>query len=374
MKYYLVVGEASGDLHASNLMRAIISLDATADFRFIGGDKMRNVGGCLVAHYKDLAYMGVWPVLTHLFTILSSRRRCVEDIKSWNPDLLILVDYPGFNLSVARSLKGVISAPIVYYIAPKLWAWKSYRIKHIKRYIDRMFTILPFETNYFNSRGYSVDYVGNPSVDAVVAHLREVSISNCREPYVADGKRVVAILAGSRRQEISRNLPTMLKAIEGLEGVHPVIAAAPGIEREFYTRFLDGLSVEICYNQTYSLLSRSYVALVTSGTATLETALFNVPQVVCYKMPLGKIVSTLRPLFIKVKYVSLVNLITGKQSVPELIADDMTIYNIRKSLIPLLMETKEREMQLRDYKEMSRLLGEEGASMRAAQKMVNMVS
>lgn len=368
MRYYLVAGEASGDLHASNLMKAILQKDCNADFRFFGGDKMQAVGGTLVKHYKNLAYMGVWPVLTHLRTILTGAKICFDDISEWRPDAVILVDYPGFNLSIAKQVKQKLNIPVYYYISPKLWAWKSYRIKNIKRDVDRLFSILPFEIEYFAKHNYSIDYVGNPCVDAVFEY--KASVDNQKSATGEKG-RVLALLAGSRKQEISRNLPIMLESIKGIEGIKPVLAAAPGISPDFYTKYIKNSNVEVVYGKTYDVLNGAYAAMVTSGTATLETALFKVPQIVCYKMPLGWIVSKLRPYFIKVKYISLVNLIANWELVPELVADGMNVNNIRKHLLPLLSDTAERKAQLDGYDRMSETLGGAGASIKAAAKIVD---
>lgn len=367
MRYYLVAGEASGDLHASNLMKAISRKDDSAEFRFFGGDKMQSVGGTLVKHYRQLAYMGVWPVLTHLRTILTGAKICFKDIAEWKPDVVILVDYPGFNLSIAKQVKHKLGIPVYYYISPKLWAWKSYRIKNIKRDVDRLFSILPFETEYFAKHKYRIDYVGNPCVDAVSDFKKSVDeTTQIRQ----DGQKILALLAGSRKQEISRNLPIMIDSIKGMEDVRPVLAAAPGIDPEFYNQFIKDSNVELVFGKTYDVLNMAYAAMVTSGTATLETALFNVPQIVCYKMPLGRIVTKIRPLFIKVKYISLVNLIAGDEVVPELVADGMTVENIRRNLLPLLSETPERDAQLSGYSRISEILGESGASDKAADMIV----
>ena len=371
MRYYLVAGEASGDLHASNLMKAILQKDGNADFRFFGGDKMQTVGGTLVKHYKNLAYMGIWPVLTHLRTILTGAKICFDDIAEWKPDVVILVDYPGFNLSIAKQVKHKLNIPVYYYISPKLWAWKSYRIKNIKRDVDKLFSILPFEIEYFAKHDYAIDYVGNPCVDAVYEYK---SIIDNQKSAAGSDSKVLALLAGSRKQEISRNLPVMLESIKGIEGIKPVLAAAPGISPDFYTEYIKNSNVEVVYGKTYDVLNGAYAAMVTSGTATLETALFKVPQIVCYKMPLGWIVSKLRPYFIKVKYISLVNLIANGELVPELVADGMNVNNIRKHLLPLLSDTAERKAQLDGYDRMSEILGGAGASIKAATKIVDSLS
>ena len=287
MKYYLIVGEASGDLHASHLMSSIISRDPEAQFRFFGGDMMSeaagNRGGRL-KHYREVAYMGFIPVLLHLNTILKNMKRCQEDIVEWNPDVVILVDYPGFNLKVAKYIKEHTSIPLYYYISPKIWAWKEHRIKAIKRDISEMYSILPFEVPFYEQKhGYPIHYVGNPTADEVrqfrVSYDGKLDIPN------DNGKPIIAILAGSRLQEIKDNLPAMIEATRHLSDRYQmVLAAAPGVPADYYDRFVQGSSVRIVYGQTYPLLSHSVAALVTSGTATLETCLFRVPQVVCYRM------------------------------------------------------------------------------------------
>lgn len=282
MKYYLIAGEASGDLHASRLMRALKEADAEASFRFFGGDCMAAVGGERVKHYRELAYMGFVPVLLHLGTILSNMKMCKRDIVRWQPDVVILVDYPGFNLGIAKFIKARTDIPVFYYISPKIWAWKEYRIKNIKRDVDELFSILPFEVEFFeNKHNYPIHYVGNPTADEV-REFRS-GYDGAFRPY---GKPIIALLAGSRRQEIKDNLPAMIKAAEPFANNYQlVVAGAPGIDKDYYSRFTRGTSADIVFGQTYPLLANSTAALVTSGTATLETALFHVPQVVCYETP-----------------------------------------------------------------------------------------
>lgn len=376
MKYYLIVGEASGDLHASNLMKAIKAVDDDAEFRFFGGDLMSAVGGERVKHYRELAYMGFVPVLMHLRTIMSNMKRCRKDILAWNPDALILVDYPGFNLSVAEYVRKNSNIPIYYYISPKIWAWKEFRIKNIKRDVDELFSILPFEIDFFETKhGYRINYVGNPCVDAVDAYKRNAPVS--RTEFISANslpdKPVVAILAGSRKQEITANLPMMLEAVKAFPEYQPVIAGAPGIDKEFYAPYLaDG--ARIVFGQTYDILNNAHAALVTSGTATLETALFNVPQVVCYAMPMAKLYSWLKKRFLKVQYVSLVNLVAGSGVVCELVAADMKVDNIKAELGKLLpYDSKERTAMLNEYSRMMGILGEPGASERAARKICSLL-
>ena len=375
MKYYLIVGEASGDLHASNLMKAIKSVDSSAEFRFFGGDLMSAVGGECVKHYRELAYMGFIPVLMHLRTIFSNMSLCKRDIVAWNPDVLILVDYPGFNLSIAEHIHKNTDIPVYYYISPKIWAWKEYRIKNIKRDVDELFSILPFEIDFFEKKhDYRINYIGNPCVDAVDAFLRNAPEERgafIERNGLAD-KPVVALLAGSRKQEIKANLPMMLEAVKHYPGYQPVIAGAPGIDKEFYKPYLDA-GARIVFGETYNILNNAHAALVTSGTATLETGIFRVPQVVCYATPMARLYSWLKKRFLKVKFVSLVNLVAGREVVRELVAADMTIDNIKSELGKILADGEERAAMLKEYDRMLEILGEAGASERAAGKIVGLL-
>ena len=371
MKYYLIVGEASGDLHASNLMRALLAEDPKAEFRFFGGDLMRNVGGTCVRHYKSLAYMGFVPVLLHLRTILRNMDFCKSDVEAWNPDVLILVDYPGFNLKIAQYIKLHTQIPVFYYISPKIWAWKEYRIKNIKRDVDGMFSILPFEVEFYRKHQYPIHYVGNPCVDAVAA-FRKGYGETFDEFVLSHGwgkKPIIALLAGSRRQEIKDNLQLMIRASRSFPDYQFVVAGAPGIEPEFYRQYIDA-DTEIVFGETYRLLAHATAALVTSGTATLETALFRMPQVVCYYTAAGKLVSLLRRVVLKVPFVSLVNLIAGKEVVTELVAGDMRVGTIVRGLSLILPGGKERGRMLDDYNRLIQVLGEAGASERAATQMI----
>jgi len=378
MKYYLIVGEASGDLHASNLMRALKEGDPQADFRFFGGDLMSEVGGTRVKHYKELAYMGFIPVLLHLRTIFRNMELCKKDIVGWQPDVVILVDYPGFNLKIAEFVKKHTDIPIYYYISPKIWAWKEYRIKNIKRDVDELFSILPFEVDFFKGHQYPIHYVGNPCVDAVDAFRRshtetfgEFVSSNSLEE-----KPVIALLAGSRKQEIKDNLPDMLEAAKPfIDKYQLVLAGAPGIDPAYYQQYIGAdVPVKIVFGQTYCLLAQAAVALVTSGTATLETALFRVPQVVCYYMAMGKLISFLRRHVLKVKYISLVNLVANREVVRELVADAMTVENVRTELDALLNDSAYRNNMLQEYDRMIEILGPAGASRQAASKMIELLS
>ena len=378
MKYYLIVGEASGDLHASNLMRALKELDTEASFRFFGGDLMSGVGGTRVKHYKELAYMGFIPVLLHLRTIFKNMDLCKKDIVDWNPDVVILVDYPGFNLKIAEYIKKHTDIPIYYYISPKIWAWKEYRIKNIKRDVDELFSILPFEVDFFKEHQYPIHYVGNPCVDAVDAYQKNHAES-FRE-FVASNslsdKPIIALLAGSRKQEIKDNLPMMLEAAKPfVDKYQLVLAGAPGIDPAYYQQYIgSAVPIKIIFGQTYRLLQQAKAALVTSGTATLETALFRVPQTVCYYTPVGKLISFLRRHILKVKYISLVNLVANKEVVRELVADTMTVANVRSELNALINDETYRGQMLKEYDRMIKTLGPAGASHQAASKMIELLS
>ena len=367
MKYYLIVGEASGDLHASNLMRALKEKDPGARFRFYGGELMAAQGGELVRHYREMAYMGFIPVMMHLPAILKGMRECKGDVVAWKPDVLILVDYPGFNLDVAKFIRRNTDIPIYYYISPKIWAWKEYRIKAIRRDVDEMFSILPFEVEFYRKHDYGIHYVGNPCVDAVKDFLEGRVDAKAETP----SEPTIAILAGSRRQEIKDNLRKMLEAAAAFGDYKPVIAGAPNIDVDYYRRFIPkGMDVEIRFGETYEILLHADAALVTSGTATLETALLGTPQVVCYYAPCGKLVRCVKAMLLKVKFISLVNLIAGCEVVPELVADMMNVGNIRSCLRDILPGGKERQRMLDGYERMTEILGPAGASERAAGLMV----
>lgn len=377
MKYYLIAGEASGDLHASHLMAALREEDARAEFRFFGGDKMQAVGGTLVCHYSELAYMGFVDVALHLRTILKGMKRCKQDILSWKPDVVILVDYPGFNLKIARFLHDNSDIPVFYYISPKIWAWKEHRIKDIRRNVTELFSILPFEVDFYERKHhYPIHYVGNPTVDEVDAFLRENpdDAEGFRRSAGLDGRPVIALLAGSRKQEIRDNLPRMIEAAATVgKDYQLVLAAAPGIEDDYYAKWLQGSDVIVLRNQTYHILRYATAALVTSGTATLEASLFRTPQVVCYFMKARYLASFIRKLILKIPYISLVNLIAGKEVVPELVAQQMTVGNTRRHLLSILPGGPAREQQLQGYELMAQKLGEPGAPKRAARQMVQML-
>lgn len=375
MKYYLIVGEASGDLHASNLMQAIKEKDENADFRFFGGDLMQEVGGTLVKHYRELAFMGFIPVLLNLKTILRNLEICKKDIVDYSPDVVILVDYPGFNLKIAKYLKLHTSIPATYYISPKIWAWKEYRIKSFKKYVDQMLCILPFEVDFYKKHNYPVDYVGNPTVDAISNRENsEQTFNEFIKLNKLEDKPIIAILAGSRKQEIEDNLRSMLKAIELFKSHQVIIAGAPGIDEDFYDKMLDQENASLIFGQTYNILAQANVALVTSGTATLEAALLNVPQVVCYKTPLPKLIYWAFKNILHTPYISLVNLIANKEVVRELFAKFFTVENIHDETEKLLFDLKRREKMLSEYKAIQESLGTENASKKAANLIYNRLS
>ena len=374
MKYYLIVGEASGDLHASNLMRALKTQDPEAEFRFFGGNLMAGVGGTMVKHYNEMAYMGFIPVLLHARTILKNMRMCKKDIVEWNPDVVILVDYPGFNLNIAKFVRRSTSIPVFYYISPKIWAWKEYRIKNIRRDVDQLYSILPFEVDFFERKHhYPITYEGNPTLDEVEEFRENYQgdISTFMKENNLNPQPIIALLAGSRKQEIKDNLPLMLKGLSSFAGNYQlVLAAAPGIEPEYYRQLTEGKAVKIVYGKTYELLQHAHAALVTSGTATLETALFNVPQVVCYYTRMGKLVSFLKRMFLKVRFVSLVNLIANREVVRELVAGDMTAEAVRKEVAEILCP-EVRQRMAKGYAEVAERLGQRGAPEHAARQMID---
>lgn len=373
MKYYLIVGEASGDLHASRLMQSLIQYDPEAEFRFFGGDLMAKVGGTRVKHYRELAYMGFIPVLLHLPTIFKNMKMCKEDIMRWKPDAVILVDYPGFNLSIAKFVKKNTSIPVYYYISPKIWAWKEWRIKAIKRDVKEMFSILPFEVAFYEKKHhYKINYVGNPTAEEVdnFRHVYSESKDEFCQRNGLSSKPIIAILAGSRKQEIKDNLPSMLEAARHFEDYQMVVAAAPSITESYYKRFLENSEAKMVKTQTYELLAHATVALVTSGTATLETALLNVPQVVCYETPVPKLIRFAFKHIIKVRFISLVNLIADKEIVQELLADRFSIRNIANELYRILPGQPSRERMLADYQLVRERLGNEVAPDNAARIMV----
>ncbi len=360
MKYYIIAGEASGDMHAANLMKELKKLDASAQFRCWGGDKMKEQGAELVKHYRDLAFMGFTEVLMNLKTILRNIDFCKKDILSYKPDVVILVDYPGFNLRIAEFAK-TNGFKVFYYISPQVWAWKESRVNKIRRFVDRMFVILPFEKDFYKKHNYEVDFVGHPLLDA----LDPTSAAADKNPY--SGKPVIALLPGSRKQEIAVKLPLMLSVIDEFKDHQFIIAGAPSVPEAFYKEIIGNKNVSIVFNQTHELLMDAYAALVTSGTATLETALFEVPEVVCYKG--GKVSYYIARSLVNVKYISLVNLIMDKEIVKELIQNDLTTKNITEELKKIVYDQNKRAEMKNNFLQLKEKLGGKGASARTASLM-----
>ncbi len=389
MKYYIIAGEASGDLHGSNLIKELKRLDPAAVIRCWGGDKMQEAGGQLVKHYRDLAFMGFTEVLRNLRTILRNLKFCKEDILQFKPDALILIDYPGFNLRITKWAKQQklfieLGAKVIFYISPQVWAWKENRVKSMKETIDKMLVILPFEKDYFKNKwNWDVEYVGHPLVEVIERHKEQAASDLLAAPSRSFGEAspgwkgpdpIIALLPGSRKQEIIKKLPVMLEVSKHFPSHQFIVAQAPAVSDDFYKLFTDRYpNVSIAKNKTYDLLLRAKAALVTSGTATLETALFAVPEVVCYK---GSPISyQIAKRVIKVKYISLVNLIMDRLVVKELIQDELTVENLEKELNDLLHNKERLAMLRKDYHELKNLLSEGGnASAKAAKSIVDFIS
>ena len=366
MKYYIIAGEASGDLHASNLMKALKKEETHTDFRFWGGDLMEQVGGTMVKHYRELAFMGFAEVFMNLRTILNNIKFCKRDILEYAPDAVILVDYPGFNLRIAEFAKKK-NIEVHYYISPQIWAWKENRIKKIKRDVDRMYVILPFEKDFYEKKhNYPVHFVGHPLLDAI-ADRSIIDPSIFAKENDLNDKPIVALLPGSRKQEITKMLSVMLKMVPKFPDHQFVIAGAPSQELNFYKKIIDNENIAIVENKTYDLLSVSTAALVTSGTATLETALFKVPEVVCYKG--NEISYQIGKRLVNVKYISLVNLILDKEVVTELIQDEFNEENLENELFKIL-DHKSREDMFDQYFELEQKLGGKGASEKTAKLII----
>ena len=370
MRYYIIAGEASGDLHASNLMKEIKNEDADAEFRFWGGDLMQAQGGELVKHYRETAFMGFVTVLKNLGKIRANFALCEKDLLDYKPDVLILVDYPGFNLRMAKFAKenGI---RVHYYISPKIWAWKEGRVKKIKAYVDRMFTIFPFETEFYKKHNYEVSFGGNPLLDAIEnrPNQNETFEEFTKKNNLSD-KPIVALLAGSRKQEIERLLPVMLDVVSNFPEYQFVVAAAPSITKEFYAQVAGNSNVKFVYEQTYDLLQQSRAALVTSGTATLETALLKIPQVVCYITSGGRLLYAIGKRLLKVKYISLVNLVMDKLIVKELIQQFCNKQSVSEELSNIVKEGEYRSNMLNNYQLLHEKLGGSGASARFAKMIV----
>jgi len=370
MKYYLVAGEASGDLHASNLMYGIKKQDSNAEFRFFGGDLMKAQGGTLVKHYRELAFMGFLEVIMNIRTIAKNLRLCKEDIVAFKPDVIILVDYPGFNLQIAKFAKK-IGVKVFYYIAPKVWAWKENRVKILRKYVDQLFIIFPFEIEYFRKHSIDPIFEGNPSIDAIAFKLNAQTFDDFIKQNNLPNKPIIALVAGSRKQEIKYNLPVMLQMVEKFPDYQFVIAGAPSLELNVYQQYVKSTPVSIVYGQTYQLFKHSTLALVTSGTATLESALLDIPEVVCYK---GSFFSMIIAwMVIKVKYISLVNLIMNREVVVELTQYNLNPARLYKEASILLPGCKQRDEMLSDFTKLKEILGGEGCSERVGSRIVNLL-
>lgn len=367
-RYYVIAGEASGDLHGSNLMKAMLQEHPECDFRFWGGDEMSKAGGTRVKHIKELAFMGFVEVLMNLRTILGNLKFCKNDILQYKPDALILIDYPGFNLRIAEWAheQGI---KVIYYISPQVWAWKQNRVHTIKKVVDEMYVILPFEQDFYKQFNFEVTYIGHPLLDAIEQYKAQTSETNFFERNGLPNSPVIAVLPGSRKQEVKKKLPIMLEAVKELKGYQVIVAGAPSLDASFYQSFLQEYSnVSIVHSQTYDLLSHAEAAIVTSGTATLETALFEVPEVVCY---IGSPISYLiAKQLIKIKFISLVNLIMDREVVKELIQKECNPASIRQELNLLVIGGAKREQMLADYKTMKEILGGGGASKKIAQSVL----
>ena len=370
MKYYVLAGEASGDLHASNLIREISLIDPQAQFRGFGGDLMEKAGMKVLKHYRDLAFMGLIPVIMNIRTIKKNFQFCEEDLLAFNPDVLIMVDYPGFNLRMAKFAKEH-GMRTYYYISPKIWAWKQKRVYRVKAYVDEMFTILPFESEFYGRFDYKVNYVGNPLLDAILQKKTEQDYPRLFAENQLPDKPILALLPGSRKAEISVLLPTMLEAASHFPEFQCVVAGAPNMGVEFYQPFMKSHTAPIIWDKTYEILIHSRAAIVSSGTATLETAILNIPQVVVYQLTPNWLFIYLKKYFLKTKWVSLVNIILKREAVRELIQADFTLKNIVSEMNKIVHDPENEKRMLADYREMMVLLGEKGASQRAAGLMVS---
>jgi len=374
MKYYLIAGEASGDLHGSNLMKELKLKDNQAEFRFFGGNLMQNVGGTLVKHYREMAFMGFVNVILNIRTIKKNMAFCKKDILEFQPDVLILIDYPGFNLRIAEFAHRN-NIKVFYYISPKLLAWKEYRVKKIRAYVDEMFTIFPFETAFYKKYNIDVHYVGNPLLDAIRAFKKNaLSEAAFRAQNNLGEKPLVALLSGSRVQEIKRTLPLMIKIAELFPNFQFVVAGVKSVDPQLYKQYLDGQPVSLIYDQTYDLLNNAYAALVASGTAVLETALFRIPQTVVYKVEGGWLTDFIfRNFVFKMAGVSLPNIIMNREIVKEYVQQQMTFGNVKNEMQKLLFDEDYRGKILTDYQQLNAFMGEPGCSKRAAEKMIDLL-
>ena len=365
----MIAGEASGDLHGSNVIRELFEMDSTLKIRCWGGDLMKKEGGEVVKHIRELAFMGFQEVLMNLRTILRNMKQCKADIEDFQPDALLLIDYPGFNLRIAEwaKAKGI---PVNYYVSPQVWAWKQSRVYKIRKVVDQMFVILPFEKAFYEKFDYFVDFVGHPLLDAIQQYQEEQSAGNFISKNSLSTKPIIAVLPGSRRQEIAKKLPVMLKSVDNLSDYQIVIAGAPSMDESYYTEFMPE-NTKIVFGQTYDLLANSVAAIVTSGTATLETALFKIPEVVCYKSsPLSYHIAKR---LVKIKYISLVNLIMDREVVKELIQGHCTPAKIRFELNRILPGGESRSKMEKDFTELTQILGGGGASKKVAQSLLKTI-
>lgn len=371
LKIYTIAGEASGDLHGANLMKSLLEENPNIDFRFWGGDLMQEVAGKPVKHIKELAFMGFVEVLMNLKTILTNIKFCKKDILKFKPDALVLIDYPGFNLRIAEWAKAQ-NIKVYYYISPQVWAWKQSRVHKIKRFVDEMFVILPFEKDFYRKFDFDVEYVGHPLLDAIEQYKeKEFSPREFREKWNLGEKPVIALLPGSRKQEVNVKLPIMLNALKGMDQYEFIIAAAPSLDESFYAPLIFGSNIRIIHDATYDILGISEAALVTSGTATLETALLNIPEVVCYKgSPISYVIAKN---LIKIKYISLVNLIMDREVVVELIQNECNEKRIREELNLIIVGGSKRKAVLESYEDLREILGGGGASKKVARSLLKTI-
>ena len=371
MKYYIIVGEPSGDLHGSNLMKGIVAEDSEAQFRFWGGDKMAEVGGKenLAKHYRETSFFGIAQVVRNIRTVLGQIDECKRDIEAFNPDVVILIDYPSFNMRIAKWAKAK-GLKVYYYIAPKVWAWKEWRVKEIRKYVDRLYTIFPFETDYFRSKGIEPVFCGNPLCDSIAQYKATMP---SRELFLSenglDTRPIVALLAGSRRSEIKDNLADMIAISRHFPDYQFVVAAVPWLERELYEKILQGSEVKVVCNKTYDTLIYAEAAIVTSGTATLETALMNTPEIVLYHVP--KIYEWLRPIVLKIPFISLVNINLGRECVREIVVNKIDVAAVSEELRSILEGGSARAKMLADFEQLREMMGGEGSSRRTAKDIVN---
>ncbi len=372
MKYFLIAGEASGDLHASALMRELKLVDAEADFRFFGGDNMKSVGGKMIKHIREMAFMGFWSVLRNAGKIFKNFRVCKESIRDFRPDVVILVDYPGFNLRMAKYIRKNFGIPVYYYISPSVWAWKAYRIKEIKRDVTAMLTIIPFETKFYAAYDFKVNYVGNPTVDAIHEYLDKTeSADTFKRKFFLTAKPIIALLPGSRQQEIAACLPKMIAAAKQFPQYQIVISGAPGNHIGYYHEFFEDQNYPVVMQNPYQLLHHAEIAIVNSGTATLETALIGTPQIVVYHVMFGRLGYLAKEVFIKLKYISLVNILAGKEVVKEYIAHLFTIENLVTEMKRILQDKVYRDKMIAAYNELRESMGEPGTAKRAAEFIYN---